>query len=87
MFCFKDINGCELIGLASSIAIYICQNSSDDETEALAAFFTALGDNLTLCIVNHDNETGKFANKNNQNSDNSGNNNQDDGVKNKKENN
>lgn len=52
MFCFKDLSGCNLIGLSSSLSIYLCENLSEEEISALSAFFTTLGDNLALCIVN-----------------------------------
>lgn len=65
MSCFKDINGCNLIGLASSVAIYICQNSSKEETEVLAAFFTALGDNIALCSLSKEDSNSKEKKKGN----------------------
>ncbi len=41
-----DLSSCNLIGLASSLAIGIGQNLSADETATLAAFSTAFADNL-----------------------------------------
>lgn len=46
--CFSDLSGCELIGLASSLAITIGENLSTDDVASLAAFVTALGDNLAI---------------------------------------
>lgn len=46
--CFSDLSGCSLIGLASSFAIAIGENSSVNEVSTLAAFFSALGDNLAI---------------------------------------
>ena len=40
--CFSDLSGCSLIGLASSFAIAIGENSSADEVSTLAAFFLLL---------------------------------------------
>lgn len=40
--CFSDLSSCELIGLASSLAITIGNNLSTDEVASLAAFVTAL---------------------------------------------
>lgn len=65
MSCLKEASGCELIGLASSIAIYICQNSSKEESEVLAAFFTALGDNIALCNLSKEDDNSKEKKKGN----------------------
>ena len=46
--CFSDLSSCELIGLASSLAIAIGENLSADDVASLAAFTTALGDNLAI---------------------------------------
>lgn len=46
--CFSDLSGCELIGLSSSLAITIGENLSAEEITSLAAFVTALGDNLAI---------------------------------------
>lgn len=46
-----DSNNCSgnnLIALASSLAILISNEVDTDELNILAAFFTALGDNLAL---------------------------------------
>lgn len=45
---FSNLSSCELIGLASSIAIAIGENLSADDVASLAAFTTALGDNLAI---------------------------------------
>ena len=41
-------SGNNLIGLASSLAILIADNLDTNDLSILAAFFTALGDNLAL---------------------------------------
>lgn len=41
-------SGLDLIGLASSLAILISQNADVDDLNILSAFFSALGDNLSL---------------------------------------
>lgn len=46
--CFSDLSGCNLIGLASSVAIAIGENLSADEVATLSAFITAVGDNLAI---------------------------------------
>ena len=46
--CFSDLSSCNLIGLSSSLAIAIGENLSVDEVSILAAFVTALGDNLSI---------------------------------------
>jgi len=45
---FANLSSCELIGLASSLAIAIGENLSADDVASLAAFTTALGDNLAI---------------------------------------
>lgn len=45
---FSNLSSCELIGLASSLAIAIGKNLSTDDVASLAAFTTALGDNLAI---------------------------------------
>lgn len=46
--CFSNLSGCNLIGLSSSLAIAISENLSINEISSLAAFTTALGDNLAI---------------------------------------
>ena len=46
--CFSDMSGCNLIGLASSLAIAIGEGLTATEVTTLAAFVTALGDNLAI---------------------------------------
>lgn len=46
--CFSDLSSCNLIGLASSLAIAVGEDLSADEVSILAAFFTAFGDNLAI---------------------------------------
>ena len=48
----SNLSGSNLIALASSLAILISsQDLTTDEIGLLAAFFTALGDNLALSIA------------------------------------
>ncbi|MBQ2835501.1 MAG: hypothetical protein IJE68_01520 [Clostridia bacterium] len=43
-----DSNGCNFIALASSLAILISQEFETDDLNVLAAFFSALGDNIAI---------------------------------------
>ena len=43
-----NFSNCELIALASSLSIAISQGKTPQEVGTLAAFFTALGDNLAI---------------------------------------
>mgnify|MGYP004663975017 FL=1 len=47
----SNLSGSNLIALASSLAILISQDLTSDEIGLVAAFFTALGDNLALSIA------------------------------------
>lgn len=46
--CFSNLSSCNLIALASSLAISVGENLTSDETAILAAFFTAFADNLAI---------------------------------------
>ena len=46
--CFSDFSSCNLICLASSLAIAIGEDMDADELAVLAAFFTAFADNLAI---------------------------------------
>ena len=46
--CISDFSNCELVALSSSLAIAISNEFSKDDLAILAAFFTALGDNLAI---------------------------------------
>ena len=46
--CFSDLSSCNLIGLASSLAITIGENLSTEDAAILATFFTAFADNLAI---------------------------------------
>lgn len=48
MFYINNLNSCEWIALASSLAISIGQNVTADEAGILSGFFSALGDNLAI---------------------------------------
>ena len=47
----SNLSGSNLIALASSLAILIAQDLTTDEIGILAAFFSALGDNLALILA------------------------------------
>ena len=47
----SNLSGSNLIVLASSLAILIAQDLTTDEIGILAAFFSALGDNLALILA------------------------------------
>lgn len=51
----NNMSGNNLIGLASSLAIIISEQVDSDDLNILAAFFTALGDNLALISAVNDN--------------------------------
>ena len=44
----NNCSGANLIGLSSSLALIIGEQFDTDDLNILAAFFTALGDNLAL---------------------------------------
>ena len=46
--CFSDFSSCNLISLASSLAISVGENLDANELAVLAAFFTAFADNLAI---------------------------------------
>lgn len=46
--CFSDLSSCNLIGLASSLAIAIGENLTAEEAAILVTFFTAFADNLAI---------------------------------------
>ena len=46
--CFSDFSICNLISLASSLAISVGENLDANELAVLAAFFTAFADNLAI---------------------------------------
>lgn len=52
--CFSDLSSCNLIGLASSLAIAIGNSLSSEEVGTLAAFTTALADNLAIIAIQKD---------------------------------
>lgn len=54
--CLNDLSSCELIGLASSLAIFLGENLSSDEVNILAAFVTSLGDNLAIIAATKSDE-------------------------------
>lgn len=46
--CISDFSNCELIALASTIAIAFSKELSKEDLSILSAFLTALGDNLAI---------------------------------------
>ena len=46
--CISDFSKCELIALASTIAIAISKDFPEEDLPSLSAFFVALGDNLAI---------------------------------------
>ena len=46
-----NCSGYNLIGLASSLAILIGEQFDEDDLNVLAAFFTALGDNIAIITI------------------------------------
>lgn len=46
--CISDFSNCELVTLASSLAIAMSNQLSNEDIIILSAFFTALGDNLAI---------------------------------------
>lgn len=51
---FSDLSSCNLIGLASSLAIAIGNSLSSEEVGILAAFTTVLADNLAIIAIQKD---------------------------------
>lgn len=49
--CISDFSNCELVTLASSLAIAMSNQLSNEDIAVLGAFFTALGDNLALLSI------------------------------------
>ncbi len=46
--CISDFSNCELVALASTIAIAISKEFTQEELSVLSGFFSAIGDNLTI---------------------------------------
>lgn len=46
--CFSDLSSCNLIGLASSLAIAIGDGLDANEASILSAFLNSLADNLAI---------------------------------------
>ena len=53
----SNLSGSNLIALASSLAVLISQDLTSDELGSLAAFFSALGDNLAILAINSTNNS------------------------------
>ena len=51
--CISDFSNCELVALASSLAIAISKQISNEELIILSVFFTALADNLALLSLDN----------------------------------
>lgn len=54
--CLNNLSSCELIGLASRLAIFLGENLSADELNIISAFVTSLGDNLALIAATKSDE-------------------------------
>lgn len=50
--CVSDFSPCELVTLASTLAIAMSNQLSNEDLIILSAFFTTLGDNLALLSIN-----------------------------------
>lgn len=61
--CFSDLSSCNLIGLASSLAITVGENLTSDEAAILAAFFTAFADNLAIIATTKARDESENSNK------------------------
>ncbi len=46
--CLSDFSNCELVALASTIAIALSKEFNREELAILSGFFSALGDNLAI---------------------------------------
>lgn len=55
----NDLSGCELVSLASLIAISISKKFSNEEISILAGLFTSIGDNLALLAISSPNDDCK----------------------------
>ncbi len=47
MACLNNLSGCELVALASIVAIKISDGLTPDDVDTLGNFFSALGANLS----------------------------------------
>lgn len=61
--CFSDLSSCNLIGLASSLAVTVGENLTSDEAAILAAFFTAFADNLAIIATTKARNESENSNK------------------------
>ncbi len=46
--CISDFSNCELVALASTIAIALSKELSKEDLSVLSGFFSAIGDNLAI---------------------------------------
>lgn len=51
--CISDFSSCELVTLASTLAIAFSNQFSNEDLIVLAAFFTTLGDNLAILSLDN----------------------------------
>lgn len=67
MSSFFDKSGCELIYLASSLAIALSKGLNEDEISTLSAFVSSVGDNLaiiaTQCSTDDDTPSNTTSNE------------------------
>ena len=59
---YSNLSGCNLIGLASSIAILISENATVSEMTILSGFFSSIGDNLAVLASTKPSHTKKKKN-------------------------
>ena len=59
--CFSDLSSCNLIGLASSLAIAVGEDIDADELALFAAFFTAFADNLAIIATTKARDESDFS--------------------------
>lgn len=49
--CLSEFSNCELVALASTLAIAMSNEFSKEDLAILSAFFTTLGDNLAILAL------------------------------------
>ncbi|MFR2533932.1 MAG: hypothetical protein ACLTEH_00805 [Clostridia bacterium] len=56
MFSLDNLSGCELITLASILAIFLSQGLTPDQIDTLGNFFSSLGSNLSTIATSEANK-------------------------------
>ena len=59
----NNLSGCDLIGLSSSLAIWLGEELSSYNLALLSNFFSALGDNLGIISTTKSNNSDSNSNK------------------------